>query len=87
MSEISTNTKLAQHKRSRGLAVRLKKQWELQIMVIPALILVFIFSYIPMYGVLMAFQDYSIFDGFWASPWVGLKHFEMFFLHLISGRL
>lgn len=79
MSEISTNTKLAQHKRSRGLAVRLKKQWELQIMVIPALILVFIFSYIPMYGVLMAFQDYSIFDGFWASPWVGLKHFEMFF--------
>ncbi|WP_371264528.1 ABC transporter permease [Paenibacillus sp. PDC88] len=48
-------------------------------MVIPALILVFIFSYIPMYGVLMAFQDYSIFDGFWASPWVGLKHFEMFF--------
>ncbi|MCM3128807.1 MULTISPECIES: ABC transporter permease subunit [unclassified Paenibacillus] len=79
MSEISTNTKLAQHKRSRGLAVRLKKQWELQIMVIPALILVFIFSYIPMYGVLMAFQDYSIFDGFWASPWVGFKHFEMFF--------
>ncbi|WP_370510309.1 ABC transporter permease [Paenibacillus sp. TCA20] len=48
-------------------------------MVIPALILVFIFSYIPMYGVLMAFQDYSIFDGFWASPWVGFKHFEMFF--------
>ncbi|MFD1135261.1 ABC transporter permease [Paenibacillus urinalis] len=79
MSEISTNTELAQHKRSRGLAVRLKKQWELQIMVIPALILVFIFSYIPMYGVLMAFQDYSIFDGFWASPWVGFKHFEMFF--------
>lgn len=79
MSEISTNTKLAQHKRSRGLTVRLKKQWELQIMVIPALILVFIFSYIPMYGVLMAFQDYSIFDGFWASPWVGFKHFEMFF--------
>lgn len=79
MSEISTNTKLAQHKRSRGLALRFRKQWELQLMVIPALILVFIFSYIPMYGVLMAFQDYSIFDGFWASPWVGFKHFEMFF--------
>jgi putative aldouronate transport system permease protein len=31
-----------------------------------------------MYGVLMAFQDYSIFKGFMASPWVGLKHFDMF---------
>lgn len=79
MSQISTDTRLAERKKTRGLAVRLKKQWELQLMVVPALILVFIFSYIPMYGVLMAFQDYSIFDGFWASPWVGFKHFEMFF--------
>ncbi|WP_454190647.1 ABC transporter permease [Paenibacillus sp. Marseille-Q7038] len=79
MAQISTDTRLAERKKPRGLAVRLRKQWELQLMVIPALILVFIFSYIPMYGVLMAFQDYSIFDGFWASPWVGFKHFEMFF--------
>lgn len=48
-------------------------------MVIPALIFVFVFSYIPMYGVLMAFQDYSIYKGFLHSPWVGFKHFEMFF--------
>ncbi|WP_256992240.1 sugar ABC transporter permease [Paenibacillus sp. XY044] len=55
------------------------KQWDIQLMVIPALILIFIFSYIPMYGVLMAFQDYNIFNGFWHSPWVGFKHFSMFF--------
>ncbi|MCM3782867.1 ABC transporter permease subunit [Neobacillus mesonae] len=79
MSQISTDTRLTERKKSRGLAVRLLKQWELQLMVVPALILVFIFSYIPMYGVLMAFQDFSIFDGFWASPWVGFKHFDMFF--------
>jgi len=59
--------------------VRFIKQFDLQLMVIPALLLIIIFSYFPMYGVLMAFQDYSIFDGFWKSPWVGLKHFEMFF--------
>ncbi|WP_260869316.1 sugar ABC transporter permease [Paenibacillus sp. Y412MC10] len=55
------------------------RQWDIQLMVIPALILIFIFSYIPMYGVLMAFQDYNIFNGFWNSPWVGIKHFSMFF--------
>ncbi len=58
---------------------RFGKQWDLQLMVIPALLFIFIFSYIPMYGVLMAFQDYSLFEGFRGSPWVGFKHFEMFF--------
>lgn len=48
-------------------------------MVLPALLFILVFSYIPMYGVLMAFQDYNIFTGFMASPWVGFKHFEMFF--------
>ncbi|WP_416212724.1 ABC transporter permease [Paenibacillus donghaensis] len=55
------------------------KQWDIQLMVIPALLLIFVFSYIPMYGVLMAFQDYNLFEGFWASSWVGFKHFSMFF--------
>ncbi|WP_420827777.1 ABC transporter permease [Gracilibacillus alcaliphilus] len=48
-------------------------------MVIPGLLFIFIFNYIPMYGVLMSFQDYNIFDGMRNSPWVGFKHFEMFF--------
>ncbi|UUZ86267.1 ABC transporter permease subunit [Paenibacillus sp. P26] len=65
-------------RRTSGLA-RFMKQIDIQLMVWPALILILIFSYIPMYGVLMAFQDYTVFKGFWHSPWVGLKHFEMFF--------
>ncbi|WP_242403761.1 ABC transporter permease [Paenibacillus pini] len=48
-------------------------------MVIPALLLIFVFSYVPMYGLLIAFQDYNIFTGFLDSPWVGFKHFSMFF--------
>ena len=55
------------------------RQWDLQLMVVPALIFIFIFSYLPMYGVLMAFQDYQLFGGFFHSPWVGFKHFEAFF--------
>jgi putative aldouronate transport system permease protein len=58
--------------------IRFFKQIDIQLMVLPALLLIIVFSYIPMYGVLMAFQDYSIFKGFMASPWVGLKHFDMF---------
>lgn len=48
-------------------------------MVIPGLLFVFVFNYIPMYGVLMAFQDYNIFKGMAGSEWVGLKHFKLFF--------
>jgi len=65
--------------RRQGTVHRFFKQWDVQLMIIPALLFVFVFSYIPMYGVLMAFQDYNIFNGFFDSAWVGFKHFEMFF--------
>ncbi|MEF2967129.1 ABC transporter permease subunit [Paenibacillus sp. M1] len=58
---------------------RFFRQIDLQLMVIPALILIFIFSYIPMYGILVAFQDYKIGRSFTSSPWVGFKHFAYFF--------
>lgn len=58
---------------------RFLAQWQVQVMIFPALLFILIFNYFPMYGVLMAFQDYSLFKGFFASPWAGFKHFEMFF--------
>ncbi|AWB45796.1 protein lplB [Paenibacillus sp. CAA11] len=58
---------------------KLTNQWDLQSMVWPGIIFVAIFSYIPMYGVVMAFQQYDIFNGILESPWVGFKHFKMFF--------
>ncbi|WP_375782029.1 ABC transporter permease [Paenibacillus baekrokdamisoli] len=45
-------------------------------MVLPAVLLVFVFSYLPMSGIVMAFQDYKPALGFAESPWVGLKHFR-----------
>ncbi|MGI2295482.1 ABC transporter permease [Paenibacillus sp. GXUN7292] len=58
---------------------RLAAQWDIQLMVIPALLMIFVFQYIPMYGVMIGFQDYSLFKGFLDSPWVGFKHFSAFF--------
>ena len=62
-------------------------QHQLILMVIPGIVLVFIFNYIPMYGALMAFQEYSPTKGIWGSEWVGLKYFAMFFQSPYSGRL
>jgi len=53
-----------------------KQPWMLHFMVLPAAIMVFIFSYIPMSGIIMAFQDYKPALGIADSPWVGLKHFQ-----------
>ncbi len=67
-------------KREKGwLWKTFKKQKYLQMMVIPGIIFFIIFSYIPMYGVLIAFKDYNFADGILGSPWVGLKHFRDFF--------
>lgn len=48
-------------------------------MILPAILFIILFSYVPMYGALMAFQDYSIFNKFADAPWVGFKHFNAFF--------
>ena len=48
-------------------------------MLIPGLILIFIFRFCPLYGMLVAFKDYDMFRGFAESPWVGLKWFKILF--------
>lgn len=53
-----------------------KQPWTLHLMVLPAALLVLVFSYVPMTGIIMAFQDYKARLGFVHSPWVGFKHFH-----------
>lgn len=48
-------------------------------MTLPGVLFVLIFSYIPMIGVIVAFQDYSVSKGFFGSPWVGFKHYAAMF--------
>lgn len=56
-----------------------KRNWILYVMLIPAVVVTFIFCYIPMYGLVIAFQDYQPVYGFWGSEFVGLKWFETIF--------
>ena len=51
----------------------------LYLLILPAILYYFIFHYMPMYGVLIAFKDFNAFKGIWNSPWVGMKHFKTFF--------
>ena len=55
------------------------KQIDLQMLVLPCIIHVIIFAYIPMYGILMSFQDFRLGDFPGLSEWVGLKHFRYLF--------
>ena len=48
-------------------------------MLLPGIIILFIFSYMPLYGLLMAFQDFDIVSGISGSPWVGLDNFRQIF--------
>lgn len=58
---------------------RFMAQWDLQILVIPSIILIFVFSYIPIYGVIMAFQEFRLGDFPGMSDWVGFKQFMSLF--------
>lgn len=64
----------------------LKRAWPLYIMLVPALVALAIFNYGPMYGVVIAFQNYNPGLGFNHSPWVGLKNFDFLF-HLPQFKL
>jgi len=55
------------------------KEWPLHIMLLPAFVITLIFSYGPMYGLLIAFQDFNPALPFARSPWVGLDNFRWVF--------
>ncbi|MBD2847915.1 sugar ABC transporter permease [Paenibacillus sp. IB182496] len=46
---------------------------------LPGILYYLIFKYVPMYGVLISFQNYSVVRGVWGSDWIGLRHFVSFF--------
>lgn len=57
----------------------MKREWQLYLMLLPTIIWLLVFLYKPMYGLQIAFKDYSLFRGIAASPWVGFEHFETLF--------
>lgn len=61
-----------------SLLDRIKQQKLLLLMLLPGLVLTFIFRYIPMYGVLIAFKDYNPLKGVLGSEWIGFEEFTKF---------
>lgn len=61
------------------LVKHIKEDRELLLMTLPAVIKIFIFSYIPIFGIIIAFEDYIPAQGVFGSPLVGFKNFEFFF--------
>lgn len=52
-----------------------KEELQLYSLLLPGVIFIFIFAYVPMYGAQIAFRDFSFRRGYWGSEWVGMKHF------------
>ncbi|GJM78741.1 hypothetical protein HMSSN139_12370 [Paenibacillus sp. HMSSN-139] len=65
---------------------RIKQNRGLYLLLLPAVVLSLLFAYKPMYGVLIAFKDYSPALGIDGSPWVGFKHFENFSIRISFRR-
>lgn len=78
------------YKERLGFKGGLRELWEnklLYLMMLPTIIWVLVFCYYPMYGVLIAFKDYSYKLGIWGSPWVGWKNFQFLFNYRGIGKI
>ena len=65
--------------RVHNTGVYMARHWQLYlIFILPAVVLTLVFKYMPMGGILIAFQDYNPFRGILGSEWVGLEHFQRF---------
>jgi putative aldouronate transport system permease protein len=65
--------------RMQKITDHLKREWQIYVMLAPMVVWLLLFLYKPMYGLQIAFKDYSIFRGIAGSPWIGLEHFERLF--------
>ncbi len=78
------------NKKKRPLIYYLKKDRFIYLLLAPGIIYYFIFHYLPMFGLIIAFKDYKPFfglEGIFTSEWVGLKHFMRFFKSAYCMRL
>ena len=77
-------------KKKSGFQYTLKQYWKyrgLFMIMIPSVIMLIIFKYVPIYGIQIAFKNFRLKAGIWGSPWVGTKYFEQFFRGPNFGRL
>ncbi len=73
------NLLITKSKRRSEIFREIKKNQLIYLMILPGLLYFIIYKYFPMYGLIIAFQDYKPYLGITGSPWVGLAHFERLF--------
>lgn len=81
MADITKNnvkTNKIENKQNKNIQAILK-HWQLYAILAIPVILVIIFNYVPMYGVIIAFKNFSARKGIMGSPWVGMRYFNQFF--------
>ncbi len=85
---MSTETSAAVNRKSRKRATLtlIKRNYQSYIMLLAPMGILLLFSYVPMYGILMAFKDYSSRQGIMGSEWIGLAHFRELFSQLQFKR-
>lgn len=74
-------------KNSDSYLANIKKYPWIYLIALPVCVFYLVYCYLPMYGVIIAFQNYAPARGIWGSRWVGLKHFMDFFTDRNFGRL
>lgn len=70
------------HRKSKNRPVKwfeFKRNWQLWLMLLPAVVYVAVFCYGPMYGLQLAFRDYDFSKGLTGGAWAGMKYFEQYF--------
>ena len=81
-SETAMAERLNDPRYKKSWAFDFKKNWAVYVLFVPVLIYEIVLHYIPMFGIIMAFEDYNVIDGYFGSPWVGFKHF----INLFTGE-
>ena len=59
--------------------LKIRRHWQLYLVIAVPMAFLIIFNYIPMVGVQIAFRDYNPIGGMWGSPWIGMQEFQFFF--------
>lgn len=81
--ELVIRAREAQRRRGHGRVQRigdhLRREWQIYLMLLPTIVWLIVFLYKPMYGLQIAFKDYSVFRGIDGSPWVWFEHFQTLF--------
>lgn len=72
-------SKAVSAQRSNYLWRHITRNWGLYLLLLPAVILMICFTYIPMFGIVIAFKDFTPASGIFGSPWAGWKYFQEYF--------